>query len=68
MRHKVAVNYYNVNKKVLKMVGWFASAMFEASNALRDFEDGNPTEAKARAYEAQRIFARIFIRAFEEPK
>lgn len=50
------------------MIGWFATAMMEASNALLFHSEGDVLDAKAHAYDAQRIFARIFVRAFEEPK
>lgn len=68
---KVFLEAYRVIEKHPKsrdMIGWFASAMTEAANSLREHSEGNTTEAKARAYEAQRIFSRIFTRAFEEPK
>ncbi|MGI5868659.1 MAG: helix-turn-helix domain-containing protein [Kiritimatiellia bacterium] len=51
-----------------RMIGWFASAMSEASAALRIHAEGDSREAKAHAYEAQRIFSRIFSLAFEQPK
>lgn len=63
-----AYDQMNSHPEGKRMIGWFATAMFEASNALRSHAEGQPIEAKAYAYEAQRIFSRIFILAFEEPK
>ena len=49
-----------------RMVGWVATAMLEATEALRFFDEGKTQEAYARAYKAQRIFGRIFRSGFDE--
>jgi hypothetical protein len=48
-----------------RMVAWAATAMIEASDAIREHSEGHTREAYAKAYESQRIFGRIFRTAFD---